>query len=162
MCAVPLQCPHMHPSYVACNLWCPNANFMPFVCCAWVYAQLHIAHNALNSAGRAVVRGLPACRDSADGLSLCMQPAPLGCSALLRRFPYVKCLADNMHSLDHKADECASGQKWEAAEISGCANGAWVLAVARVVWAVQGLWAAGLQVGVAAHALAAMLARHMQ
>lgn len=41
------------------------------------------------------------------------------------RFPYVKCLADNMHSLDHKADECAKGQSWDAAQISGCANGAW-------------------------------------
>ncbi|KAI7839599.1 hypothetical protein COHA_006666 [Chlorella ohadii] len=38
-------------------------------------------------------------------------------------FPYVRCLADNMHSLDHKADECATGQSWDAAQISGCANG---------------------------------------
>ena len=28
-----------------------------------------------------------------------------------------------MHSLEHKADECATGQGWDAAQISGCANG---------------------------------------
>ena len=41
----------------------------------------------------------------------------------MRRFPYVKCFADKMHALEAEADACASGQAWDAAEISSCASG---------------------------------------
>ncbi|EFN56067.1 hypothetical protein CHLNCDRAFT_145552 [Chlorella variabilis] len=38
-------------------------------------------------------------------------------------FPYVKCLADKMHSLDRYADKCASDLGWEAADVSACSEG---------------------------------------
>lgn len=50
-----------------------------------------------------------------------LRPCPPTCA----RFPYVKCLADNMSGLDSKVDGCASEQGWQPADVSGCADGGW-------------------------------------
>lgn len=99
MSAVPLQCPHLH-----------------------TFRTLHTTRTTL----RALLWCAVFKRDVPKVRPFVYNHPPVGCSGPLRRFPYVRCLADNMHSLDHKADECAAGQKWEAAQISGCANGALV------------------------------------
>lgn len=39
-------------------------------------------------------------------------------------FPYVRCLADNMRSMDDTADECAAKQGWKPETLSACAGGA--------------------------------------